>query len=349
MKQIFDLRSDTFTKPTPEMKAAMMAAEVGDDVFAEDPSINSLQEKAAEMFGMEAALFCPSGTMTNQIGLGIHLSPGDEVICHHDYHIYRYEGGGIASNSGAQAFVLQGTETGKFGMEELKKAIHPSDSHYPVSKVLSFENSTNRGGGDVWTIEEIKPLADYAKSQGLKIHLDGARLFNALVATGDEAKEYGKVFDTISICLSKGLGCPVGSLLLGTKSDIVKAHRLRKRMGGGMRQAGFLAAAGSFALDNHVSRLQVDHNMAKAIGAVLDKHVWIESIKPIKTNIAICNVKEEHQTEKMLKALENEGVLAMAFGPKSIRFVTHHDICFEGDVLTHPIFDALQKALKNCI
>jgi threonine aldolase len=348
MKQIFDLRSDTFTKPTAKMKAAMMAAEVGDDVFAEDPSINALQEKAAKMFGMEAALFCPSGTMTNQIGLGVHLSPGDEVICHHDYHIYRYEGGGIASNSGAQAFVLQGTETGKFGIEELKNAIHPSDSHYPVSKVLSFENSTNRGGGDVWTIDEIKPLVDYAKSQGLKIHLDGARLFNALVATGDSAKSYGEVFDTISICLSKGLGCPVGSLLLGSNQDIQKAHRLRKRMGGGMRQAGFLAAAGSYALDHHIERLKIDHDMAKAIGTMLTKHAWVSSVKPVKTNIVICNLQEERQTEKMLKALENEGVLAMAFGPKSIRFVTHYDVCFDGEVSTHPLFDALQAALQNC-
>lgn len=348
MKQIFDLRSDTFTKPTAKMKAAMMAAEVGDDVFAEDPSINALQEKAAKMFGMEAALFCPSGTMTNQIGLGVHLSPGDEVICHHDYHIYRYEGGGIASNSGAQAFVLQGTETGKFGMEELKNAIHPSDSHYPVSKVLSFENSTNRGGGDVWTIDEIKPLVDYAKSQGLKIHLDGARLFNALVATGDSPKEYGKMFDTISICLSKGLGCPVGSLVLGTKSGIAKAHRLRKRMGGGMRQAGFLAAAGSYALDHHIERLKTDHDMAKAIGEMLEQHAWVHSVKPVKTNIAICNLQEEHQTAIMLEELEKVGVLAMAFGPKSVRFVTHHDICFDGDVSTHPLFEALRTALQNC-
>lgn len=349
MKQIFDLRSDTFTKPTPEMKAAMMAADVGDDVFAEDPSINALQEKAADMFGMEAALFCPSGTMTNQIGLGVHLAPGDEVICHHDYHIYRYEGAGIASNSGAQAFVLQGTETGKFGLEELKNAIHPADSHYPISKVLSFENSTNIGGGDVWTIEEIKPLADYAKNLGLKIHLDGARLFNALVATGDGAEEYGQVFDTISICLSKGLGCPVGSLLLGTKKDIAKAHRLRKRMGGGMRQAGFLAAAGIYALDHHVARLKVDHDLAKAIGKTVEQHSWVESIKPVKTNIAICNLQKEEHTQQMLTALEKEGVLAMAFGPKSIRFVTHHDICFDGEVINHPIFDALNRALEACV
>lgn len=349
MKQIFDLRSDTFTKPTAEMKAAMFAAEVGDDVFAEDPSINALQEKAAKMFGMEAALFCPSGTMTNQIGLGVHVSPGDEVICHHDYHIFRYEGGGLASNSGAQAFVLQGTETGKIGMDELKSAIHASDSHYPVSKVLSFENSTNRGGGDVWTIDEIKPLAAYAKEKGLKIHMDGARLFNALVATGDSAKTYGEVFDTISICLSKGLGCPVGSLLLGSKKDIQKAHRLRKRMGGGMRQAGFLAAAGIYALDKHIDRLKVDHDMAKAIGVKLEKHRWVTSVKPVKTNIVICNLQEEYQTQAMLDALSNEGIKAMAFGPKSIRFVTHHDICFDGDVSVHPLLDALHKALKACM
>lgn len=348
MSQIFDLRSDTFTKPTAEMKAAMFAAEVGDDVFAEDPTINALQEKAAKMFGMEAALFCPSGTMTNQIGLGVHLNPGDEVICHHDYHIYRYEGAGVAANSGAQAYVLQGTETGKFSMDELKNAIHASDSHYPVSKVLSFENSTNRGGGDVWAIDEIKPLANYAKEKGLKIHLDGARLFNALVATGDSPKAYGEVFDTISICLSKGLGCPVGSLLLGTKAHISKAHRLRKRMGGGMRQAGFLAAAGIYALDKHINRLKTDHDMAKAIGKKLEKHAWVTSVKPVKTNIAICNLQEENQTQLMLDALNNEGIMAMAFGPKSIRFVTHHDICFNGDVNAHPLLKALDIALAKC-
>lgn len=323
---IFDLRSDTFTKPTNAMKAAMFEAEVGDDVFAEDPSINELQDFAANMFGKDAALFCPSGTMTNQIGLGVHLNPGDEVICHHDYHIFRYEGAGLAANSGAQAFCLQGTETGKFGIKELGSAIHSSDSHYPVSKVLSIENTTNRGGGDFWTVDELKPLIEFARSKGLKTHLDGARLFNALVESGDSTEAYGELFDTISICLSKGLGCPVGSLLIGSKKDIELAHRIRKRMGGGMRQAGFLAAAGTYALKHQVNRLKADHLLAKAIGEIYSNLDIVEKVKPVKTNIVIVDFTSEELLASHLELLKKHNILALAFGPRSMRMVTHHDV-----------------------
>jgi threonine aldolase len=283
---MIELRSDTFTLPTEGMREAMFTAPIGDDVFGEDESVNALETYCANLFGMEAALFCSSGTQTNQIAIKMHTKPGDEVICHELSHIYLYEGGGIAFNSGASVRLLQG-DYGRFTSNQAKLAINKDDVHFPSSKLISIENTINRGGGACWEFTEIVGLSALAKSHQLKFHLDGARIFNALVAKGESASSYGKVFDSISICLSKGLGAPVGSVLIGSGADIKAARRIRKVMGGGMRQAGFLAAAGSFALKNQVERLKIDHERARFISEVLLTQSWVKEVYPVETNIII--------------------------------------------------------------
>ncbi len=328
---IIDLRSDTVTRPTKAMQEAMWKAPVGDDVFAEDPSINALERKAAEMFNMEAALFCPSGTMTNQIAIKVHTQPGDEVICHRESHIYCYEGGGIAYNSGAQVRLIDGNN-GKFSATDVAINVNPPDSHYAKTSLVAIENTTNRGGGGTYDFEEIKKISIESKRLGLKFHLDGARLMNAIVAKKEITSEYGPLFDSISLCLSKGLGCPVGSLLIGDTAFIKKAHRYRKMMGGGMRQAGYLAAAGIFALDNHVARLADDHQKAKKIGETLENLSWVSNVLPCETNILIFFVASTEIRDKVLNHLKEREIFAMAFGPQSIRFVTHLD--FTDDMLT---------------
>ena len=265
---IIDLRSDTFTLPTPDMKAAMMEAPLGDDVFGEDPTINALQEQAASRFGMEAGLFCPSGTMCNQIGIRIHTQPQDQVICDKRSHVYLYEGGGLAYNSMVSARLVDGPR-GIVSPEMVETEINPENIHFPSSRLLVIENTCNKGGGSYYTLDQIRDLSAMCKRNGLKLHVDGARLFNALIATGEDAQEYGKYVDTISLCLSKGLGAPVGSILLGSKQDIAKALRVRKVLGGGMRQAGVLAAAGIYALTHHVDRLAEDHLRARRIESAL--------------------------------------------------------------------------------
>ena len=257
---IVDLRSDTVTKPTKGMHEAMMQAEVGDDVFGEDPSVKALEEKCAKMLGMEAAIFCPSGTMTNQIGIRILTQPYDEVICYKGSHIYKYEGGGVAGNSLASVRLLEGNR-GRLSVEEISKNINNiQDAHQPISSVVSLENTVVREAGSYYTLKEIGLISDFARSKNLKMHLDGARFFNALTETGEQLIDYGKYFDSISICLSKGLGAPVGSVLVVRNKELeVKARRMRKVFGGGMRQAGFLAAAGTYALDHHIKRLKEDH------------------------------------------------------------------------------------------
>jgi len=248
---IIDFRSDTVTKPTPPMLEAMMKAKVGDDVFGEDPSINELEQMTASMFGMEAAIFCPYGTMTNQIAIKCHTQPGDEVICDESSHVYQYEGGGIAFNSGASVKLLYGY-LGRITAEQVLSAIQPDDPHRPNSRLVSLENTSNRGGGSCYVFADIKKIGAVCKEKGLAFHLDGARLWNALVAKGESAKQYGEAFDSISVCLSKSLGCPVGSLLLGKKDLIKKARRIGKVFGGGMRQAGFIAAVGIYAFQKHI-------------------------------------------------------------------------------------------------
>src|ERR1700761_2012732 len=256
-----DLRSDTVTRPTPAMLDAMMTARVGDDVFGEDPSINQLEKMAAGLFGMDAAVYCPSGTMSNQIAIKCHTQPGDEVICEKSSHVYIYEGGGIAFNSGSQVRALDG-DRGRITAEQVSQAINPDDVHRARTSLVSLENTCNRGGGSCYDIEEIKKIRQVCSDHQLKLHLDGARLFNALVATGQTAAEYGEVFDSISICLNKGLGCPIGSILMGPAPYIRQARRVRKVFGGGMRQAGFMAAAGIYALHNNIDRLAADHDHA---------------------------------------------------------------------------------------
>ncbi|NQZ79099.1 MAG: aminotransferase class I/II-fold pyridoxal phosphate-dependent enzyme, partial [Ekhidna sp.] len=280
---MIDLRSDTITKPTKGMLDRMMSAKVGDDVFGDDPSVNKLQEDISEMFGMESALYCPSGTMTNQIAMRIHTQPQDEVICHKYSHVYLYEGGGMMANSLISPKLLDG-ERGHITSDQIVQSISPDDIHFPRTKLVVLENTMNKGGGATYDLDEVARIRQVCNENGLKLHLDGARLFNAIVANGEDPKEYGELFDTISICFSKGLGAPVGSALLGSKTAIKQATRVRKVFGGAMRQAGYLAAACSYAIDNHVERLAEDHARAKAIGSCLEKLSFVEEVLSVDTN-----------------------------------------------------------------
>jgi threonine aldolase len=325
---IIDLRSDTVTKPTPAMLEAMFAAKVGDDVFGEDPTILALEKKCAEIFGMDDGLFCPSGTMTNQIGLKILTSPGDEVICYSGAHIYRYEGGGAMANSGISMRFIDG-DHGVLNALDIDKQINPDDEHFPETSVVALENTVNKGGGCYYTVSQIKEIAELCQEKELKMHLDGARIFNALEASGDDATQYGKYFDTISICLSKGLGAPVGSVLLFKEKYARKAKRARKMFGGGMRQAGYLAAAGIHALDHHVERLQEDHQKAKRLAEVLSTQSYVKQVVPVHTNIVIFELINGISSELALIKLEEHGVKAVPFGAQEVRFVTHLDFTDE--------------------
>lgn len=326
---MIDLRSDTFTKPLPQMQKAMWAAEVGDDVFGEDPTINKLEAKAAEMFGMEAAVFCPSGTMTNQIAIKTHTVPGQEVICHEYSHVYNYEGGGIAFNSACQVRPLPGPK-GKLEAATVAAALqNPLDHHAAPSRLVVLENTTNKGGGACYDLESIDAIASITKAKGLGLHLDGARLWNALVSTGQQAEDFGRRFDSISVCLSKGLGCPVGSLLLGSKDFIHQARFIRKKLGGAMRQAGYLAAAGIYALDHHIERLAEDHEKARQLAAVLNASGWVEPIETVETNILIFKLQADKDIDTFNQHLRKAGILHIDMGQGKQRFVTHHDVSFE--------------------
>jgi threonine aldolase len=318
-----DLRSDTLTQPTAGMKEAMFAAPLGDDVFGEDPTVNALETKIAALFGMEAGLFCPSGTMTNQIAIRLHTGPQKEVICHQYSHIYLYEGGGIMANSMASVKLLTG-DLGKITASQVAESINPDDVHAPESSLVSIENTMNKGGGSIYTLDEIKPIHALCKEKGLKLHLDGARLFNALVETRESPADWGAHFDTISICLSKGLGCPIGSVLLGTKADIKRAKKVRKVFGGGMRQAGFLAAAGIYALDHQVERLKEDHRRARVLGQFLIQAPHVAEVLPVATNIVIARL-DGISPETYLQELTQKGIKGVKFGKDLVRFVTHLD------------------------
>jgi threonine aldolase len=325
---MIDFRSDTVTLPTPGMLAYMQAAPVGDDVFGEDPSINALEAKTAGLFGMEAGLFCPSGTMTNQLAIKTHTQAGDEVICEELSHIYQYEGGGIASNSGSSVKLLHGNR-GRITADQVLAAINPDDVHKPISKLVSLENTCNRGGGACYDFSEIDAIHKVAKSNGLGLHLDGARIFNAIVHKKEDPKQYGKVFDSISICLSKGLGAPVGSVLLGSTPFIKKARRWRKVFGGGMRQAGSLAAAGIYALDNHIERLKEDHTKALEIKNALLKKDFVKEIFEVETNIVIAHIEGKYNATQLAATLKEKNILVIAMTPALIRFVVHLDITTE--------------------
>jgi len=319
---MIDLRSDTVTQPTKEMLDAMYTAQVGDDVFGDDPTVKQLEENISATFGMESAIYCPSGTMANQIAIKAHTNPGDELICDRLSHIYVYEGGGIARNSGVSTRLLHG-DRGRYKASDIIKNINPDDEHFPITSLVSIENTCNKGGGSIWNYKDILEISKVCKNRKLKLHLDGARLFNALTETKEAPNKYGKIFDSISICLSKGLGAPIGSLLLGNNEFIKKARRIRKVFGGGMRQVGYLAAAGIFALDNNVLRLKEDHIRAKTIEKTLKTLSYVKSVYPVETNLVLFELDEEMNVNHFLKKLEENEIFAIKTGHQLVRMVTH--------------------------
>ncbi len=320
-----NLISDTVTKPTPGMLQAMMSAEVGDDVFKEDPTVRALEEYSAQLFGHEAGLFCPSGTMTNQIALKVHTRPLDEVICDEMSHIFQYEVGGYAFHSGIGVNLLRG-ENGILTAQMVDAAVKPRYDWLPISRLVVVENTCNKGGGSTYELSAIREIQQVCERHGMALHLDGARIFNALAETGESPSAYGQYLDSISICLSKGLGAPVGSVLIGSHAFIAEARRVRKAMGGGMRQAGYLAAAGLYALQHQTQRLTEDHEHARMLETTLAELPWVVGIRPVATNIVIFDVKEPHTAASVLAQLAEKGVKASAFGPMTVRFVTHLDV-----------------------
>lgn len=321
-----DLRSDTVTRPGQGMIEAMASAEVGDDVYGEDPTVNELQTVAAQLFNKESALFAPSGTMTNQIAISVHAGPGDEVVCHREAHIQIYEGGGIARIAGASVHLVEGNR-GRIRPDQVRAAINNRDDvHQPLTALVALEDTTNRGGGAVYDFADIEAISEICRERGLGLHLDGARVFNALAVTGMAPEVYARPFDSISVCLSKGLGAPVGSLLLGSHDFIQRARRVRKVLGGGMRQAGVIAAAGLYALNHNTGRLRDDHRRARTLADVLERQPWVSEVLPVQTNIVVGNLADPGQQNHILQKLAAQGLLAIPFGQSSIRFVTHLDI-----------------------
>ena len=319
-----NLISDTVTTHTKGMLAAMMSAKVGDDVFKEDATVNALEEKTAALFGMEAALFFPSGTMANQTAIKVHTQPGEQLICDHYAHVFNYEGWGVSFNSGVSCKLIEG-HRGMITAKQVTAAINPPDFyHSPLTTLVSLENTTNKGGGAIWDFQEMKAIKEVCTAHGLKFHLDGARLWNALAVTGEDPKLYGHLFDSISVCLSKGLGCHVGSVLLGSKDFIAKALRVRKVFGGGMRQAGFLAAAGIYALDHHRERLKEDHKKAREIEAILSEKDFIASVSPVDTNIIIFELNESVlDAEAFMHKMDENNIRLISMGSGKLRLVTH--------------------------
>ncbi|MGB7786525.1 MAG: GntG family PLP-dependent aldolase [Salinimicrobium sp.] len=324
MKEI-DLRSDTVTKPTKGMLQAMMTAEVGDDVYKEDPSVNRLEKKLADMFGMDEALFFPTGSMANQAAIKLHTQPAEQLICDKWAHVYNYEGGGASFNSGVSCKLVDG-HRGMITAEQVEENINPPDFyHSPLTTLVCLENTTNKGGGACYDLEEIKKVKKVCDEHGLGLHLDGARLFNALVKTGEDPKTFGKIFDTISVCLSKGLGTPMGSVLIGKKELMKNAMRVRKVLGGGMRQVGFMAAAGIYALDNHVERLAEDHRRASEIGEMLKAQAYVKEVEPVETNIVIFYLGNASDEPKFMSQLQQENIRISNMGQGKLRIVTHLD------------------------
>ena len=341
MKEI-DLRSDTVTKPTGDMLKAIMSAEVGDDVYKEDPTVNKLEEKLAKMFGMDEALFFPTGSMANQAAIKLHTQPAEQLICDKWAHVFNYEGGGASFNSGVSCKLVDG-HRGMITAEQVEENINPPDFyHSPLTSLVCLENTTNKGGGACYDLEEIKKIRKVCDKHNLGLHLDGARLFNALVAKNEDPKEYGKIFDTISVCLSKGLGTPMGSVLIGKRSLMKNSMRVRKVLGGGMRQVGFMAAAGVFALDNHVERLADDHRRASEIGEVLRAQAYVKEVEPIETNIVIFYLQNTSDEAEFMKTLEKENIRISNMGHGKLRIVTHLDYSEE----MHQRFQQVISGLK---
>lgn len=310
------------------MMDAMMKAAVGDDVFGEDPTVNFLEKKMAMLFGMEAALYCPSGTMSNQVAIASHTRPGDEVICEQEAHVYIYEGGGIAFNAGCQVSPLKG-DRGRIRSDQVLKCINSDDVHKARTSLVCLENTSNRGGGSCYEIDEIQKIKQLCRDHLLGLHLDGARLFNALVAKNENPETYGACFDSISVCFNKGLGCPAGSVLMGSEKFIRQARRVRKVFGGGLRQSGFLAATAVYAIDHHVKRLALDHKHAKLIEAALQKHPLVKKVLPVETNLVIFELEEEAQIVRFVKQLRDKEILLLPISSKGLRIVTHLDITAE--------------------
>ncbi|MEI6455130.1 MAG: GntG family PLP-dependent aldolase [bacterium] len=326
---MIDLRSDTVTRPSKGMLDAMLSARVGDDVFGDDPTVNSLEEKTARMFEKEAALFCPSGTMTNQIAVNVHTRPGDEVILHGHSHVYYYEGGAMMKNSGVSVCLLDG-DRGRIRAVDVASHLNPKDDvHRPLTALVEVENTMNKGGGSCYSLTDLAAIAEVCQEHNLKYHLDGARLFNALAETGEGPADYAVLFDSVSICLSKGLGAPVGSLLIGSSEFIKRARRVRKTFGGAMRQAGYLAAAGIYALDNNITRLKEDHERARSLGSLFSTLPYVERVMPVDTNILIFTLKKGYSEREFLSKLKESDIHALSLAPQMIRFVTHLDFTDE--------------------
>jgi len=337
---MIDLRSDTVTRPSKGMLEAMFSAEVGDDVFCDDPTVIKLEQKISKIFGKEAAIFCPSGTMTNQIAINVHTHPGHEVICHGHSHIYYYEGGAMMRNSGVSVCLLDG-DRGRIKATDVLKHINPDDIHRPITSLVEVENTMNKGGGSCYAFGDLVEISKVCRANNLKVHLDGARLFNALVETGEKPADYGKLFDSISICLSKGLGAPIGSLLIGKSEFIRHARRVRKAFGGAMRQVGYLAAAGIYALDNNIDRLKEDNRRAKYLGDILGKLSYVEKVLPVETNIVIFYLTKKYTETDFLSRLKENEIHALPVGSQSVRFVTHLDFTDEMLIKTEDVLKGL--------
>jgi len=338
---IIDLRSDTVTKPSKDMLDAMMQAKVGDDVFREDETVNRLETRIADMFGKSSALFFPSGTMANQTALKLHTSPGDQVICDKYAHIYNYESGGASFNSGVSCKLIDGNR-GMFTAEQVLESINPDAYYYSPTRLVEIENTANRGGGSCWDFNEILKIRKVCDEKDLGFHLDGARIWNALVVKKETPKQYGEVFDTISVCLSKGLGCPVGSVLVGDEAIMKNALRIRKVFGGNMRQAGYLAAAGLYALDNNMNRLLEDHKKAKEIGEELSKLSIIKAVEPIETNIVIFELNKDVNEKDFIQKLKDKNIHIIGMGTNKLRIVTHLDYT---DAMHNEVLDSIKKII----
>lgn len=335
-----NLVSDTVTRPGHEMLQHMFRAKVGDDVYKQDPTVVELEEAVAGLFGMEAALFFPSGTMANQAAIKLHTNPGDELICDKWAHVFNYEGGGAAFNSGVSCKLVDGNR-GMITAAQVAEAINPPDFyHSPLTSLVCIENTTNKGGGACYDLQTLLEISEVCKANGLRYHLDGARLWNALVAKRQHPKQFGELFDTVSVCLSKGLGAPVGSVLVGSREHIQKALRIRKVLGGGMRQAGYLAAAGLYALQNNVSRLEEDHRRAKELGAFLQQLPWIERVEPVETNILIFSLKPQFSDKDLIEKLKQKNIFISSMGKNKLRIVTHLDY---KEVMHNYVMETLQK------
>ena len=335
-----NLISDTVTLPSSGMLDAMQNAKVGDDVFKEDPAVNALEDKVAQLFGKEAALFFPSGTMANQTAIKIHTQPGEQLICDHYAHVFNYEGGGVSFNSGVSCALIEG-ERGRITADQVASKINPPDFyHSPLSTLVCLENTTNKGGGAFYDLKAIEAIRLVCDEHQLGLHLDGARIWNALVASGQDAKSYGALFDTISVCFSKGLGAPVGSALIGSKASMEKALRVRKVFGGGMRQAGFLAAAASFAIDHQWESLSEDHQKAKELKSVLEQLPYIKKVEAVDTNIVIFNLLDTAKEAAFMNKMQEHEIRFISMGQGKLRMVTHRDYTQEQHQY---VLDILQK------